>query len=263
MTEAIHLYIGGKQVIARRQSGYPWRRRTEPLGAWDWDAAAPSSLTFDQLALPTKRRVNLHVYVGSALSRFMALALPAGLRDLGEQRAAAQAQMQQQLGLNPADWNFTLDPQRPPAKSVVCAVRRNVIERIEALSTQHGLRLMSLQPYVAGVWNAFQERKNAPESALIAIEEDAFTVFVASAGALESMSTLYHRRESGLVEREIKRLGMSAGGVEQEIGVALSNGLAGMAQTNPDRILLKAAYLKEAIYADFRDLLFASEAPLQ
>jgi hypothetical protein len=157
------------------------------------------------------------------------------------------------------DWNFTLDPLAPPAKSVVCAVRRNVVERLEALTAESGLRLVSLTPYVVGVWNAFQERKNEPESALIAIEEDAFTVFVGSGGALESINTLSHRRESGLVEREIKRLGISSSGVRQGIGVALPGSLAGMAQTNPDSILVKTAYLKQDIYADFRDLLFAPE----
>lgn len=264
MIETFHLYITATQVHARRQSG--WRQQIHPLAEWEWDAASPASLSFKKIPCKKILRPNLHVHLGSALCKFMTVDLPAGLHNVQEQSAAGQAQMQYQLGLSASDWVFTLNRPRSPAEfvsSLVCAVRRPVIERLQELSKDSGLRLVSLKPYIAGVWNAVQAgpRHLAQlESALLAIEHDAFTLFVGRAGTLESMNTLSHVAEPDLIEREIKRLGYSLGrAVQDTVRLVLAEGCLTMAQAHADKILVKSDYLKKPLYADFRDLLFHAD----
>lgn len=227
----------------------------------------PGSLSFDSLDLKKGVRFNLHIYIGSALSKFMAVSLPPSLKNEKEQQLAAQAQMVNQLGLNPSEWQFSMDLVRQPDKSVVCAIRRNVIERIRMLADENDLRLVSLKPYVVGVWNAMDAyRQGASESrsALMAVESDAFTLLVNRFGKVESASTLLHHCEGGLIDREIRRLGFSLdAGEEQSIHLAVTDELLNLAQANTGKILSKNAFLKNEIYADFRDLLFASEASAQ
>jgi hypothetical protein len=260
MTDSYHLYLTGTQVFARHETGL-LRRRIEPLATWNWDAAEPSSLTFEPLGRSSARRANLHVYTGSALSKFTTMDLPAGLRDMDERRAAAQAHLHQQLGLHAAEWTCTLDPAAPSGKAVICALRRGVIERLRELSGANVLRLVSLRPYVAGVWNAFA-RNCLAQSALMAIEHDAFTLLVARGGVVESISGLSHRRENDLLEREIKRMAFSTGASAQEhLRLALPDTLLPMAHAHAEKIILKADYLSKAMYPDFRDLLFCAGMP--
>jgi hypothetical protein len=262
MNESLHLYLNATEVHLRRVGGPPWRRKVEELNASAWDMADPGSLKLDGLPPAGAWRRPLHVYAGSALGKFMAIDLPQGLRDESEARAAAQAQMQHQLGLQAADWHFTLDRAVAPAKSIVCAVRRNAMERLQSLAQENGLRLVSLKPFVAGVWNAVQRKAagdGVAQSALVAIEDDAFTVLVEASGKLVSMSTLSHRRESDLVDREIRRLGYSFGTeTHGAIRIALPRHLSALAQAVPEKVVLREDYMEQGLYANFRDLLFAS-----
>ncbi|HYD82135.1 MAG TPA: hypothetical protein VEC06_20205 [Paucimonas sp.] len=260
MNESMHLYVTGRRVLARRKSGVLRWQRVEPAGEWAWDTANPASLRFGEPDAAGKgRRTDLHVYVGSALSKFLVLDLPAGLRDRDESRAAAQAQIQHQLGLHGADWVFALDLAPAPAKSVVCAVPRDFMERIRELARERNLRLVSLRPYVSGVWNAFRQDDASAHPVLMAVEEDAFTLLVARQGVLQSMSSLRHGRESDLIEREIKRVELSVGAdARRHIRLALPPDLLAMAGTNADKLLRQADGTKSGLHADFRDLLFAA-----
>ncbi|MES2298131.1 MAG: hypothetical protein V4582_13885 [Pseudomonadota bacterium] len=262
MSNSYHLYLTSSQAFLRTRSGMPWSRTIAQLGEWRWDASAPASLQLPIAKSPARRRPQLHVYAGSGLCKFMTLALPSGLRDHDERTALVQAQMQRQLGINGSDWEFTFDTGPAEVNTIACALRRPVLERIHELSTEYGLRLMSVKPFVAGVWNAFRNRHASPpeaESVLIAIEDDAYTVLVARSTTLKAMSTLSHRGEHGLVEREVKRLGLSAGANAHDIRLAISQSVTSLAKDRATMILQKRDYLQLALYPDFRDLLFTGD----
>lgn len=258
MTDSFHLYLNGRQAWLRRRTGWPWRQTVSALGQWDWDAAAPATLT---LAPALAKGGRLHVYFGSALCRFGAVVLPAGLGDDAEQLAVAGAHMQVQLGLAPADWTLTLDAAAgPDGKANICAVRRTLLARLETLAREHDLRLVSATPFVTGVWNAFDQRRPAQlqgDHALVAVEDDAFTLITARAGALASLSSLSHGCEPELLGRELKRLALSMGGNGEPIRLALSSAVAPMGQAYGSKVLKRADFCAPALQADFRDLLFA------
>lgn len=262
MIDAYHVYLSASVVLVRRQTGF-WRwRRIEELARWQWDAGVPASLDFGALPLRARRHATLSVYAGSALGKFMALDLPAGLSGEHEERAAAQAQMQHQLGLNPAQWEFTLDRVPAPGKSVACALRADVVARVRQLARERGLRLLSIRPFVAGVWNAVQRRRTpaaaaSGASALMAVESDAYTIVIENDGVLESMSALSHRREADVVNRELRRMAYAPGAdAQRQIRLAVSGDSVGLALAHADKIVARGDYLRHALYADFRDLLF-------
>jgi hypothetical protein len=262
MIDSYHLYIDETRLLLRRQTGLLRWRRVEPHGEWKWDASRPLSLNLENLGIRKKFRSDLHVYVGSGLSKFMAIALPPGLQNAEEERAAGQAQVQHQLGLNASEWVCAVDAMPAPNKSVVCAVRRSLLERLQHVSDVHGFRLASFKPFVAGIWNTVRENKEdatSEESVLMVVENDAFTVLFERGGVIESISALSHGGEPDLVEREIKRVGYALGAMaEESVRLAVSRDMRSLANSQASRILLGADYLSMALYADFRDLLFAS-----
>ena len=121
-----------------------------------------------------------------------------------------------------------------------------------------------MKPYVANIWNVFQRiesKNNASNKALIAVEDDAFTLFVQRSDIFESINTITHRCELNLLDRELRRVAFSFGAIEQQnIFLALSDKSAGMAKGHNGNILQKKVYLNETYYVDFCDLLFCSDA---
>lgn len=263
MIDAYHIYLNGSEVLLRRQTGW-WRwRRVEEVARWQWDAAVPVSLNFDALQLRKRRYATLAVHVGSALGKFMMIELPVGLQGEDEERAAAQAQMQHQLGLLPGQWEFTLDHQPQRGKLVACAVRADIGARLRQLARDRGLRLLSLRPYVAGVWNAMQLRPASPvtasdaDRAVMMVENDAFTIVIEREGKMDAISAMAHRREADLINREIRRMAYSLGeDGQRHIRLAVTSEIQPLAQLHGEKVLRRDDYLHAAVYADFRDLLF-------
>ncbi|APA68763.1 hypothetical protein [Janthinobacterium sp. 1_2014MBL_MicDiv] len=269
MIDAYHMYLTASEVRVRRQTGWGHWRRVEELARWQWNAGLPDSLTFEDLVLRKRRYATLVVHVGSALSKFMMLELPSGLQNEQEEQLAAQAQMQHQLGLSPGQWEYTLD-HLPAArgKVVVCALRADIGVRLRQLARERGLRLMSLRPYVVGVWNAMQQRPGslAPISdgdrALMMVETDAFTIVIERNDTMKAMSTMVHRREADVIKREIRRMAYSLDEKAQHsIRLAVAGEILPLAQLHAEKVLQRDDYLQPILYADFRDLLF--QAPTQ
>lgn len=246
--------------MVRRQSGLLWRRKMTDIAEWNWDSKIPSSLIFDQIT-EIRKWSTLSVYLGSSLCKFMAFDLPVGVTDLNEQKSVAQARMQQQLGLTPGEWIFTLDAITTPNKSIACAIRRDVIDQLKKIAAEKKWRLISLQPYVCNIWNTFQEKHAAiPQSALLTIEKDALTVIASASNFIGSISTLTYSGEDKIIEREIKRLSLSLGkDGEQQIYLAHAEKNHSFASISSSNLMSKKNYLKQSRYADFRDLLFSEE----
>lgn len=267
MIDAYHLYLNAGEVIVRRETGW-WRwRHLEDVARWRWDAAAPATLNLDLLALRRHRHATLAVYAGSALGKFMILDLPAGLQGRQEEHAAAQAQMQHQLGLNPAQWELTVDHLPASGKAVACALRADISARIRQLARERGMRLQSLRPYAAIAWNTLQRRSQSAgkpqsgSSALMLVEADAFTIFMAKKGVIEAINALGHRREADLVNREIRRMAYALGDdAHRRIRLAVVADLLPLAQLHADKIV-RSDDDRLLPHADFRDLLL--QAPAQ
>lgn len=263
MIDAYHMYLTASEVRVRRQTGWGYWRRVEELASWQWNAGSPESLTFEPLVLRKHRYATLVVHVGSALSKFMILELPVGLQNEQEEQAAAQAQMQHQLGLSLGQWEYTLDQLPVRGKVVVCALRADIGMRLRQLASARGLRLFSLRPYVVGVWNAMQQRHGSPAPvsdggrALMMVETDAFTIVIEKNGTMKAMSAMAHRREADVINREIRRMAYSLDeNAQGSIRLAVVGEILPQVQSHTEKVLRCNDYLEPILYADFRDLLF-------
>ncbi|CAM3143767.1 hypothetical protein [Janthinobacterium lividum] len=261
MIDAYHVYLNASEVMLRRQTGWGRWRRVEEIARWQWDAGTPASLNFDALKLRKRRYATLYVHVGSALGKFMMLRLPSELQGEQEERAAAEAQMQHQLGLNAGQWEFTLDHLPTRGKIVACALRADIGARLRQLANEHSLRLLSVRPYVAGVWNAMQLLRGPATlnggRAVMMVERDAFTIVIEKEGKMDAMSTMIHRCETEVINREIRRMAYSLGeDAQRHVYLAVAGELLPLAQLHADKVVRHEDFLQPNLYADFRDLLF-------
>jgi len=259
MIDSYHLYLTSSKALLRKESGLPWKRKIELVGESGWNASQPSSLALHGATGGKRLRPTLCLYVGSALCKFMVLDLPPTLRNDRERRVAALAQMQHQLGLEAGAWEVSLDALEVGGKFLACAIPRALAERLRTLSKESGLRLVSVRPYFAAVWNAQVASLVANEAqtqALLAIESDAFTSLVAKDGKVVAISAMPHHSETGLVEREIKRLTFSMGAqAVASLRVVFAKEVQELSQAYADKRVCTGSDVSGLPYADFRELL--------
>jgi hypothetical protein len=200
----------------------------------------------------------LHVYLGAALCKLMALNIPAPGLDRGEAQVIALATLQHELGLSPGEWDCALDVAYGAGKSPACATRRGLLDRLRTAALQGGYRLVSVRPLAACLWNTAREQpgwRDAASKALLSVEDDAFSVLVEHAGGLLSVLTLPHNGEPGLVERELRRISYAVeGDIPVDARLALCNDRLHLLCRQQRRLSLTPG--GGALFADFRDLFF-------
>jgi hypothetical protein len=255
------MYLAGSGVLLRRQAGI-LRRTLAPAGQGSWDGRDLAGMTLEwPTAARSWPRRPLNVYVGSALCKFLVVALPAELRNDAERRAAGGAQMCHQLGLSSAEWVFALDTGEAREQTIVCGIPRALIAQLQAFAAARKLTLTSIRPFVSAVWNACWTHADSDDSKsgdLIVVENDAFTVFASTMGKLRTIGTLVHRGEEGLIDREVRRIVLAAGMDAASIRIALPNHLEFMAPASSTYYLRGEGNCHHALYRDFRDLALAA-----
>ena len=265
MTESLHLYLTNSKVYARKKTGLFWKAHIENIGEWDWSSRLPETLPLHLVIEKSnsKRLTQVYVYLGAALCKLMVVDLPPNLRDNSEKTVAAHAYMMQKLGLNIADWRSTIDATHGNRKAVVCAAQQSLLLCIEKMALAQSINVASISPYFRGVWNIFQKKRTVKKrTALLALENDAFTIAIASNGVIDSVSTLMHQGESNIFDREIKRLHVSLGNDDQtEIFLACTETLVGKIPLNfTQNLLLAKDFQNHSIWMDFSDLMFQAQS---
>jgi hypothetical protein len=261
MTESLHLYLNSVRCELRRRSGWPWKRTVEGLPPAIWQAHDPNTL---ELMLPSgvRRGTALHVLLGAALCKFLVVDMPAEPIDPAERTVAAEARMRQQFALAPEDWNCTVDAGIGRGQATVCAVRAALLTRLRVLTAAHGLELVSVRPYASVLWDVVcAKQMDGGQTGLLAIEEDAFTVITAREARVVGLHSLQHNGATGVAERELRRIGLSAGpAMRAAMWLAIPPQVSVGADIDPARLLSVRELGDGAIEADFRDLLLAAEA---
>lgn len=248
--------------MARHRTGLAWRRRVENLGQWDWQMSNPATLRLNWPSQTGRLPSHLHVLLGSALCQFMPVQLPQGLRNQAEQLAFVRAQMQQQSGINGAQWVLTFDHPSATNLTIACAVPHAILLRLQTLAKEHGVKLVSLKPLVSAIWNTVAPSSQKP-MALAAVEDDAFTVLVAPHGQLLAINAMPHRAESDLMAREIQRISFTHGPImAQHLRLAISEKCRHLAHGHQDRLLLKRDYLRQPCDTTFQDLFLVNKVEL-
>jgi hypothetical protein len=257
MTESLHLYMNSSTCLLRRQSGWPWKRTVAAFGHGSWHAHDPASL---DLVLPgggVRRGTALHVVLGASLCKFLVVDIPAEVVDPVERAVVAVARMRQHFALAPEDWDCTADARIGNSQATACAVRAALVKRLRVLAATHGLKLASVRPYASVLWDVVcAQRTDGAETGLLAVEDDAFTVIMARSGRVVALHALQQHGAAGLAERELRRIGLSAGPAMREaMWLAMPARLADGAEVDPARFLRSRDNWPGGMAADFQDLL--------
>lgn len=261
MIDTLHLYITKTSIQARRQTGVLWKKRIEQVG--EWSISSLNAPPFAQLPVQ-KKWTRVHVYLGSALCKFMSVVLPQDIRKPEERTAVARAKLMDKFGLVATDWEVCVDAPDVQRRSVACAMPTNLLASIRAYTSAKHLRLSSITPYVSHVWNVFEEMPCAKEtSALLLLESDAFTVMQAQASQIEVIHSLQHQAEPAIIDRELKRIRVAIGSDHApNIHIALPINSFYAAHLNTPQLTRKTKRQENTmLYPDFTDLCIAHSAP--
>lgn len=263
LTESYSLYVTGQQAQLRRRGAL---HRASVTRAGDWPLPQRDLAALDLGAVGGRAglRPPLRVYVGAAFVKMMVLPVPAGVRHAQEMTPIARAHLTNALGLDAAQWDIVVHPNRDAATMVACAMDRRVVAGARALAGRSGLALQSCAPYAVAVWNALREQGRAGgDASLLAVEADAFSVLVERGGQLVAARTMSHRQEPELVRRELDRLLLAdAPDAEKTITVALAAAMEPQANLNGARRMTAPKNKNGQLFADFHDLLCAPDGVL-
>lgn len=257
MIENFYLYLTGRDAYLRNTRGFFWPRRIDEVGHWNWICSDPESLNFDVMSSSAGRRPRrLHVYMGSALCKFLVVEFPVGIKN-EEYALVSRSQMIHQLGLEISEWEFTSQVVKADGKIITCAVRKAVVERIRDLAKKKRMTLASVKPFVAQLWNDCAKAKpneDISSFSLIAVEADAFTTVSAAEGVVQSINCFFHRGDCNLVSREGSRLQL-ANGKDHAIRVALLTEYRSNIEHKREELIRNQEFWPNGRRPDFVDLL--------
>ncbi|AXA91099.1 hypothetical protein DPH57_07960 [Massilia sp. YMA4] len=134
-----------------------------------------------------------------------------------------------------------------------------VVDAVTMFATAHRLRIMTLQPYAASLWNCVRDRRTSRTNrTLVAVEQDALTVLRWSDGTLREAYSILHAGDASLLQRETRRLALQGDARDKLTLLAHRDGSWDL--TGLEGMLLPSrGYLRRLRYGDFRDLMFAAE----
>lgn len=95
----------------------------------------------------------------------------ATLRTTAEQLAHGRQLLAGIYGETIIDWEVRLSEAPPQASRVACAVRADLLAAVQALCTERGVRLMSLQPQLIAAYNAWRPCLPSADAWFVSIEQ--------------------------------------------------------------------------------------------
>lgn len=208
--------LGARQVLlARRQGG-----QLQALGCLDcvsrdlgdWSGATQALERL--LEARPRRRGELAVALAEHFTRLTLVPWSDALGTPAEQQAYARLRFAEIHGSAAADWRLQLSPEAAGAPRLAVAVAGGLLERLAALATAAGLRLVSVQPYLMGAFNHlcrpvagddFLFLLAEPERSCLLVVREARWVAVRSQAGSDSDAAL-----AVLLERESERQALEA-----------------------------------------------------
>jgi len=134
------------------------------------------------LAKPEWRGANAVAVLSGHFMRHVLVPWSDALGNECEQIEYARHCFAKVYGRNAEAWDLRLSLETPGETHVAAAVDRSLIEALPTLCRQNQLRLVSIQPYLMAVFNAWRERFRDGSRWLVLIEHDRLCVALLEAG---------------------------------------------------------------------------------
>lgn len=161
----LRLFVSPRRVIALRLSGLSGKNvvlkqiyRTEPGHEVDWHGAMHGvEAAMRELAGGLRR---LHVLVSNHFAHYHLLAPQVGASKLSgeEERAYAHHCFSQVFGHDAEGWEVRVSYERAGVPRVACAMETEFLTAISSRAEESGLKLESVQPYLAAAFNQWHSQ---------------------------------------------------------------------------------------------------------
>ncbi|MFZ6693721.1 hypothetical protein [Undibacterium sp. SXout20W] len=265
MTDSLHIYLTSSTIFVRKKTRIFLKSKLENVGEWSWKGHIPEALPWEMI-LPTaqsKKTPFVHIYLGGGMCKLMVFDLPENLNDFAETIAEAKTQMIQKLGINQTEWQFTIDTNHANQKVIICAAPTQLMEAIQKLAAIYPKKVISVSPYINGIWNLLTTRVPMNDkTALFICEEDAITVLVADKGAIQLITSILHKKDALMIEPEVERLYIALKSEAPiDLRFAFNDAMASALANDYSTMLLPSRHLPASATApDFCDLAFVVAA---
>lgn len=135
------------------------------------------------LGQPEWQNAEVDIVLSNRLVRYAAIPFAAQLKDYSAQEAFARYSLTQTYGSVAAQWELRIQHGKAGKPWLVAAMDKELIERLRQICVAHQLKLRSVTPYLAPVFNRHIQSIK-PESAWLVVSEPGYSLF-----------TLLHDRE--------------------------------------------------------------------
>lgn len=157
---------GGRQPQLLQLTSLP------PAPSW-----AEAVVALDDWLAAHAERYHVEVLLATSLVRFLTVAWDPAVTDRETRMALAQALLEQAYQVQAKDYRLVLDESPYGWPQTVVAVESALCEALQGVFDKHQLRLDSLQPLAAVVWNRFVRQLPATLGLFVVQEADRATLF--------------------------------------------------------------------------------------
>ncbi|WP_233093828.1 hypothetical protein [Azotobacter chroococcum] len=176
--------------------------------AWSAAAQALERLLGEQ----GRRRASLDLLLSSRFVRFALIPWSEQLASPEELEAYARFRFQEIYGALADGWLLRLSPAPAGQPRLAAAIERGLLERLQVLSKDAGLRLCSVQPYLMAAFNRFAGQLPAGDFLFVLAEPGRSSLLLARAGGWAAVRSVSGDDDDAallaLVERESELQGL-------------------------------------------------------
>lgn len=175
--------------------------------AWSGAAQALERLLGEQ----GRRRASLDLLLSSRFVRFALIPWSEQLASPEELEAYARFRFQEIYGALADDWLLRLSPAPAGQPRLAAAIERGLLERLQGVCRDAGLRLCSVQPYLMAAFNRFAGQLPADDFLFVLAEPGRSSLLLARAGGWAAVRSVSGDDDAGLlalVERESELQGL-------------------------------------------------------
>lgn len=134
------------------------------------------------------RKGLLEIILDDVLVKFFVLAPPANAQSVKDLHAAAQMRLETLFNVSSDDWLISADWQNNKP-SLVCAIPKTLLAKINGVSEKSAQRILSLQPRFVWMWNQCKQRFST-DTWFVSVGEKAMTLGAFQDGSLRMVKTI-------------------------------------------------------------------------
>ena len=182
---ASHIAIGNNlNNLLENSDGQIALQNSESIPIWQQSCERLESLLE---ANKNKSNIPINILIGSDLVRFLMLPPQQMMMNSHEKIAYATAAFQEIYGANASNWQIKFDDNAPNQPRIVAAIDKNLITRVNQITSKNHIKINSLQPYVMTAFNESAKHFHQSNTYLAIVEVNRLTLIFLEAGRYQQL----------------------------------------------------------------------------